>query len=114
MKVLDAICADASDPDAVVGKLAAAMPAANGATKAALLRALGVVGNAAALEVVRGVTGSADKEERFEVIRVLSGWKSTDAAPLLLEIAKTADNPTAKLVSLRGYIWMAGRSTLTR
>ena len=113
-KVLNAICAEASDPDAVVGKLAAAMPMANAATKAVLLCAFGVVGNAAALEVVRGVTGSADKEERLEAIRVLSSWKSTDAAPLLLEIAKTADNPTAKLVSLRGYVWMAGRSTLTR
>lgn len=113
-KVLNAICAEASDSDAVVTRLAAAMPMANAATKAVLLRALGVVGNGAALEVVRGMTGSADKDERLEAIRVLSSWKSADAAPLLLEIAKTADHPTAKLVSLRGYIWMAGRSTLTR
>lgn len=113
-KVLNSICADASDPDAVVRKLAAAMPMANAASKAVLLRALGLVGNGAALAVVRGMTGSADKDERLEAIRVLSSWKSADAAPLLLEIAKTADNPTAKLVSLRGYIWMAGRSTLAR
>ena len=35
-KVLNAICAEARDPDVVVGRLAAAMPMANAATKAVL------------------------------------------------------------------------------
>jgi HEAT repeat protein len=112
-KVLNSICAQAGDQD-VVGKLAAAMSTTNVATKAVLLRALGVVGNAPALELLRGVSGSADKNERLDAIRVLSGWKSADAAPILLELAKTADNPTAKLLSLRGYLGLASRASVPR
>lgn len=113
-KVLVSISTAANDPNAVVQKLASAKANAGGEAKKVLLHTASAVGNAAALEMVRDATSSSDKEGRLEAIRVLSSWKTADAAPLLLEIAKTADNPTVKLVSLRGYIWMANRSTLPR
>ena len=49
---------------------------------------LQAVGGPGALQAVRGSVDDADKDVHAAAIRVLCEWKSADAAPVLLELAK--------------------------
>jgi HEAT repeat protein len=89
--------------------LADAFDAAQTAQKSALLRILTSLGGPKALALVRSAVKNPDADVRSAAVRALSNWSSVDAAPDLLEIAKTAQNPSDKSVSLRGYLGMAAQ-----
>jgi HEAT repeat protein len=106
-KALGAICGAAGEP--TVPQLVAALAKAGPAAKPALLRTLRVTGGAAALAAVSGAVADPNKDIHTTAIRVLSEWKTGDAAPILLDLAKTSTTPVDKILSLRGYLGMANR-----
>jgi len=111
-KALGAICGAAADPKACAPKLIEALAKATPEAKQALLRTLRVTGGGDALKAVRGAVDDANKDVHTTAIRVLSDWKSGDAAPLLLELAKNSAAQVDKILCLRGYLGMAARKDL--
>jgi HEAT repeat protein len=106
-RALASVCPMASDKDACTGKLVDALSKAGPAVKPALLRTLRVAGGPDALKAVRTAVDDANKEVHTAAVRVLTEWTSTDAAPILLELAKTSTDATDKTLALRGYLGIA-------
>ncbi|MCY2995578.1 MAG: HEAT repeat domain-containing protein [Planctomycetota bacterium] len=106
-KVLGPLSAIASDKDACATTLVNALAKARPTVKAALLRTLQAVGGAGALKAVRGAVDDADKDVHAVAIRVISEWKSAEAAPVLLELAKHSDQQVDRILVLRGYLGIA-------
>jgi HEAT repeat protein len=109
-RMLGSVCSLAGDKDACTRKLVDALSKAGPAVKPALLRTLRVTGGPDAVKAVRGAVDDADKEVHTTAVGVLSEWTTTDAAPLLLELAKNSREPADKLLALRGYIGIALQS----
>jgi HEAT repeat protein len=105
--LLGSVCPMAGDKDACAAKLVDALARAGPAVKPALLRTLRVTGGPDALKAVRGALDDPDKEVHTAALRALSEWTSTDAAPVLLELARNSGEPTEGLVALRGYLGIA-------
>ncbi len=106
-RMLGSICPMAGDKEACTRKLVEALSKAGPAVKPALLRTLRVAGGPDAVKAVRRAVDDADKEVHATAVRVLSEWTSTDAAPVLLELAKNSSQPVDKLLALRGYLGIA-------
>jgi HEAT repeat protein len=106
-RVLATVCPAASDRDACARKLVGALTQAGPAAKPALLRTLRVTGGPDALKAVRSAVDDADKEVHTAAVRVLTEWTSADAAPILLELAKTSADATDRTLALRGYLALA-------
>jgi HEAT repeat protein len=111
-QAITAVCVRQPQPDASVAQVLTALAPATPAQKAALLRVLGAVGGAKALDAVRSAAGDANAEVKGAALRVLAAWKSAEAAPVLLSLAKAAPDATDRLVALRGYFGWAGNSDL--
>ncbi|MCX6868046.1 MAG: HEAT repeat domain-containing protein, partial [Verrucomicrobia bacterium] len=111
-KALVAICGAADLPQDCVQNLVAAMSKAGPEAKQALLRTLRVAGGPAALKAVRAAGDDTNKDVHTTAIRVLSEWKTADAAPVLLDLAKNSSTPVDKILSLRGYLGMAARKEI--
>jgi HEAT repeat protein len=111
-QALSAICLKAEKPDSSVGLVEARLAQAQPAQKCALLRVLGSIGGASALRAVRSAVNDPNAEVHATAIRVMSGWNTADAAPALLELARTATSPTDKMICLRGYLALAGHGDL--
>jgi len=77
---------------------------------ASLLRVLAHLGGPKALKEVRKAVASSSPELRTAGIRALADWP--DAAPLedLLAAAKSADEPVAKVLALRGFVKLSAKS----
>ncbi|MEA3225239.1 MAG: HEAT repeat domain-containing protein [Planctomycetota bacterium] len=97
------VCGKSDDAKSYTGRLAGQLGRAGTAQKNALLRVLGAVGGSQALEAVRKAAKDSDAKVRDAAIRVLCGWKTADAAPDLLTLAK-ASGGAHKTAALRGYI----------
>lgn len=93
------------EADAVTGALLGAKDAAEGEAQIAILRALGRAATPKALESV--VKAMGDEALNDEAVKILSNWPTTDAAPHLLKLAKSAD-AGMKDVGLRGYVRLVG------
>jgi HEAT repeat protein len=111
-KALGAVCAVAEQPQECGKQLAEALPKAGAVAKPAILRTLRLSGGPAALAAVRGAVGDPEKEVHNAAIRVLSEWKSADAAPMLLYLAQNSTQPVDKILCLRGYLGMATQPAL--
>jgi HEAT repeat protein len=103
------VCAKADNPQSYNEKFIGLLSQAQPAQKSSLLRVLSAIGGANALKVVRDSVNDSDAQVHTAAIRALSGWKTIDAAPELLALAKTASNPNDKTLCLRGYIGLAAR-----
>ncbi len=110
-QAVSAVSVRAKTPDAIAEKLAAPLAQAEPAQKCALLRVMAAVGGPSALKAVRGAVSDSTPEVRSAAIRALGSWPTADAAPDLLELARTA-NPTDKMLCLRSYLNLAGESEL--
>jgi HEAT repeat protein len=106
-KVLGPLCSIAGDKDACAATLIDALAKSRPTVKVTLLRTLPAVGSAGALKAVRGAVDHADKEVHATAVRVLSEWKSADAAPVLLELAKQSSQQVDRILVLRGYLGIA-------
>ncbi len=100
-------CLRMPDREACAAELAAALPRAAVTTKANLLETLGAMGGPKALETIGAAMKSNDPQLQDAGSRVLGEWMNVDAAPVLLDLAKTAPEDKYKVRALRGYIRLA-------
>jgi HEAT repeat protein len=91
------------DRDATSAKLLAPLDGASATGKTNLLDLLGIVGGEKALQGVAAAARSGDDAAQDAATRVLGGWMSPDAAPVLLELAK-AGPEKFRIRCLRGFI----------
>jgi HEAT repeat protein len=105
-------CTRTGDPQAMAGKLIGNLEKAKPPQKAVLLRVLAAVGGPDALKAVQASVDSSDADVRAAAIRALSTWKSVDAAPHLLTLAKEAKEPSERTLFLRGYLGLAARGDI--
>ena len=95
------------DREACAAELAAAMTDAPTPTKVALLEILGVVGGGKALAALGAAAKTDDAELQDASSRLLGEWMTIDAAPVLLDLAKTGGSNKYQGRELRGYIRIA-------
>jgi hypothetical protein len=76
--------------------------------RGSLLSVLAQVGKDESLPVLRGALKDANPEIRRGAVRALSDWPNTTPMPDLLEIARSDPNPAFQVLSLQGYIRLAG------
>ena len=93
-----------------IAPLAANLPSFQPAQKCALVRTLNALGGPAALDAVRAAVRDTAPEVHAAALRALAAWNSPEAAPDLLELARTVDQPAERLLCLRGYLGFAGRA----
>jgi HEAT repeat protein len=103
-QALSAVCAKAGNPGSYTSKLTSGLSKASPAQKSALLRVLSVIGGTDALNAVRKAAKDSNAQVSDAAIRVLCLWKTADAAPDLLALAKNSSNRARKTSALRGYI----------
>ncbi len=111
-QALSAVSLKAADPASCVAQVQARLAQSQPGQKCALLRVLGTIGGTNALQVVRAAVNDSNTEVHAAAIRTLGGWATADAAPDLLELAKSAASPTDKMICLRGYLRLAGLADL--
>lgn len=95
-----AVCAD---------KLLACLPDSPTATRCAVLRLLPTVGTPQALEAVQAARTSQEPPVRDAAIRVLADWPESAALPVLLELFRTTDSETSRVLALRGCVRLLGQ-----
>jgi HEAT repeat protein len=94
------------DRNAAAEELIQRLPEAPLAAKSDLLGLLGVIGGDRALQGVAAAARDSSDEVQDAATRVLGEWMTADAAPVLLELAKTGADKY-KVRTLRGYIRIA-------
>ncbi len=92
------------DREACAGKLAAAMPQAPVSAKGTILEILTAMGGTKALQTVGAAAKDANPELQDAGSRLLGEWMTADAAPVLLDLAKTAREEKYEIRAIRGYI----------
>jgi HEAT repeat protein len=100
-------CLRAPDREAAAEKVLSAMREASVASKCLLVETLGQIGGATALKAVSASARDADARIQDAATRVLGAWLSPDAAPTLLELAKSGEGNKFQIRALRGYIRIA-------
>jgi HEAT repeat protein len=112
-QALSTVCAKDDDPQSHSETLINRLGEVGSAQKRSLLRVLGQIGGTKALEVVRLAVNDPDREVRPVAISVLCAWKTPDAAPDLLALARTSSEPSGKTAALRGYIRLVRDESLS-
>ena len=97
------------DRDACASELTAALDKAPAASKVLLLEILGEVGGEKALKTLGAAAKSNSPQLQDAGSRVLGKWASLDAAPVLLDLAKTGPAAQVRSRGLKGYISLARR-----
>jgi HEAT repeat protein len=103
-QALSAVCTKADNPISYTLRLVSQLAKASPSQKSALLRVLGVIGGTNALNAVRDAMNDSNAQVSDAATRVLCSWKTADAAPDLLELAKNSQSESRKTAALRGYI----------
>ena len=111
-KALSLACQRMPDPEACADKLIAAMAQCPVATKCKFLEILGALGGVKALKTVEAAAKDANPEILDAGSRLLGSWMSMDAAPVLLDLAKTAADEKYRIRAMRGYIRLARQFVL--
>jgi hypothetical protein len=95
------------DPEVCAAEIAAALDGAPTATKGVLLDTLAAVGGTKALAAVGAAAKSSDADLQDISSRLLGKWMTIDAAPVLLDLTKTAPDEKYQARALRGYVRIA-------
>jgi HEAT repeat protein len=111
-KALSAACQRMPDSEACADKLIAAMSQSPVPVKCQFLAILGAVGGAKAIQTVAAAARDTDPEIREAGSRLLGSWMNLDAAPALLDLARTAADDKYKVRALRGYIRLVRQFTM--
>ena len=106
-------CLRMPDRDATAARLVAAMPRASAETASTLLDLLGWVGGEKALKAVAAAAREGDEATQDAATEVLGRWMSPDAAPVLLDLAKTLQSNRFKIRALRGHVRIARQLNLS-
>ncbi|MEX0585357.1 MAG: hypothetical protein WD176_01845, partial [Pirellulales bacterium] len=112
-QALKEACVRMSDREACAAELSAALGRSPAPTKTVLLEILGAVGGNKALATVGAAAKSTDPELQDVGSRLLGEWMTADAAPVLLDLAKTGPGDKYTARALRGYIRIARQFTMT-
>lgn len=113
-QALTTMCLKAADSKSQADRLIEPLDKAEPAHKASLVRVLGAVGGPSALLAVCACAKSDNADVRSAATRALGTWKTVDAAPSLLAMAKEAGTPAEKTLFLRGYLGLAARGDVPR
>ncbi len=111
-QAISTACTKAKEPQAQADKLIGRLSQAKPAQQVALLRVLAAVGGPNSLKAVRTAIDSNNAEVRSAAIRALGSWRTADAAPDLLALAKATTDATAKTLFLRSYLNLAVRGEM--
>ncbi len=103
-QALKVACIRMPEGEACAAKLVAAMPQASVAAKCTVLEILGAMGNQTALEALGTAAKDKAPELQDAASRLLGEWMTVDAAPVLLDLAKTAPQDKYRIRAMRGYI----------
>ncbi|MCX5676138.1 MAG: HEAT repeat domain-containing protein [Planctomycetota bacterium] len=103
-----AICSRASNKDACLRPVLAALGGAKMPARGTLLRALGRLGGTGAVGPVRAALNDPDAAVKDAAVRALADWPDATVAADLLAIAKTETKQTLQVIALRGYLRLAG------
>lgn len=103
-KAVVSVIRRASDQEAASRQVAAAAATAEEAARVRHLEVLATVGGSPALEAVAAAARDSKPVIREAGTRLLGEWMTLDAAPLLLEQARTAADSKYKTRGLRGYL----------
>lgn len=106
-QALKVACVRMPDREACAEELVTAFKRAPTLTKSVLLQILGAVGGTKALETIGAAAKSTDPELQDASSRLLGEWTTIDAAPVLLDLVKTAPGEKFQVRALRGYIRIA-------
>ena len=107
-----AVCTRQPNPSACADKLISRLAGAQGASKLALLRLLGVTAGPRALAAVREALADPDEPVRQTAFRALCEWPTPDALPDLARIARTATDATSRILALRGELRLIPMQTV--
>ena len=102
------------DREACAQQLAAALEKCPAATKPTLLEILGAVGGTKSLDVLATAARSGDDRLQDASTRLLGEWMTIDAAPVLLDLVKTAPGDKYQSRAIRGYIRIARQFTMSQ
>jgi HEAT repeat protein len=103
-QALSAVCSKADNPISYTLRLTSRLAKTSPAQKCAMLRVLSVIGGTNALNAVREASKDSNDQVSDAAIRVLCSWKTADAAPDLLSLAKNSPDQSRGTAALRGYI----------
>ncbi len=103
-QALGAACQRMADREATAAKLVSALGQAPVAARCGLLEILASMGGPTALSAVGAAAKGSTPETRETASRLLGEWMDVDAAPVLLDLAKTAAEEKYKVRAMRGYI----------
>ena len=103
-EALESTCQRVSDKAACADKLIASLATSATPAKCALLRVLGVVTTATALDAIRTALASPEASVRDTAVRVLADWPETPALPALLEVLRTTQDDSHRFLALRGCV----------
>jgi HEAT repeat protein len=92
------------DREACAAELSTALDRSPTATKSVLMEILADVGGTTALKTIGTAAKSNDPQLQDIGSRLLGKWNNVEAAPVLLDLAKTAPEEKYQVRALRGYI----------
>ena len=87
------------------GPVLAMLPSVtDSAARGSLIEVLGRIGDPVALPAIRAALEDADSEYRQAAIAALGSWPDAGPAPELLNVVRTTDDRTTRVLALRAYI----------
>lgn len=95
------------DQEDCAAKLSGASNTATASTKVALLEIIGAVGGKKALQTIEQAAKTDDAQLKDVSSKLLGEWMTIDAAPVLLNLAKTGPADKYQVRALKGYIRIA-------
>ncbi len=106
-KALLTACVRMPDREACAKELVGAMVQAPLAAKVTFIEILGAMGGPQALGALSAAAKEGNPELKETASRLLGEWMTTDAGPVLLDVAKKVSEEKYKIRALRGYIRIA-------
>jgi hypothetical protein len=103
-QAVGAACQRMPDREACAELLVSALASSPAAGKSRVLAVLATLGGTKALETVATAAKDGSPEMRETASRLLGEWMTIDAAPVLLDLARSAPEDRYKIRALRGYI----------
>ena len=104
VRAVGAACQRMPDREACAALLVGALASSSDAGKSRVLEVLAALGGTKALETVAASAKEGSPEIRETASRLLGEWMTMDAAPVLLELARSGTESRYKIRALRGYI----------
>lgn len=99
-------CSRMPNLDAAAAQLMSAWNQATPSARLTIVEVLGAMGGSGALASLGQIAKTGSDAEQDAATRVLGEWMSPDAAPVLLDLAKSG-NPRYRIRALRGFIRIA-------